>query len=93
MEEILDQVYEQFVARREGSTKQRKRAKKRHSEDGLLEVLLMCVLVQIHTLHPNPSAFCLLNQQSLLGFHFVLFNFGFWLVIFMTHFSMASGCF
>lgn len=37
MEEMLDQVYEQFVARREGSTKQRKRAKKKHSEDELLE--------------------------------------------------------
>lgn len=39
MEEFLDQAYERFVARKEGSTKQRKRAKQAYSEDAkLLEV-------------------------------------------------------
>lgn len=56
MEEMLDQVYEQFVARREGSTKQRKRARKKHSEDELLEVWLMCLSVQIQTLSTLPPS-------------------------------------
>lgn len=39
MEELLDQAYESFVARKEGSAKQRKRAKKAYSDDAeLLEV-------------------------------------------------------
>jgi hypothetical protein len=33
MEEFLDQAYERFVARKEGSTKQRKRAKQAYSEN------------------------------------------------------------
>ena len=37
MEEILDQAYERFVIKREGSTKQRKRAKQAYAEQ-LLEV-------------------------------------------------------
>ena len=36
MEDFLDQAYERFVAKRDGSTKQRKHAKKAYSE--LLEV-------------------------------------------------------
>ncbi|KAG6605073.1 hypothetical protein SDJN03_02390, partial [Cucurbita argyrosperma subsp. sororia] len=36
MEELLDQAYESFVARKEGSTKQRKRAKKAYSDDAEL---------------------------------------------------------
>lgn len=38
MEEFLDQAYERFVARKEGSTKQRKRAKRAYAKDQLLEV-------------------------------------------------------
>lgn len=37
MDEFLDQAYERLVAKREGSTKQRKRAKQAYSEQ-LLEV-------------------------------------------------------
>jgi AdoMet-dependent rRNA methyltransferase SPB1 len=37
MEEILDQAYERFVTKREGSTKQRKRAKLAYAVQ-LLEV-------------------------------------------------------
>ncbi|KAF8013541.1 hypothetical protein BT93_I1398 [Corymbia citriodora subsp. variegata] len=37
MEEFLDQAYERFVARKEGSTKQRKRAKQAYEKDELLE--------------------------------------------------------
>ncbi|PON94756.1 AdoMet-dependent rRNA methyltransferase, Spb [Trema orientale] len=33
MEEFLDQAYERYMAKKEGSTKQRKRAKRLHSED------------------------------------------------------------
>ncbi|XP_023512222.1 adoMet-dependent rRNA methyltransferase spb1-like [Cucurbita pepo subsp. pepo] len=36
MEELLDQAYESFVARKEGSAKQRKRAKKAYSDDAEL---------------------------------------------------------
>ncbi|KAF5448834.1 hypothetical protein F2P56_029333 [Juglans regia] len=36
MEEFLDQAYERFMARKEGSTKQRKRAKQAYSEDAQL---------------------------------------------------------
>ncbi|PON44685.1 AdoMet-dependent rRNA methyltransferase, Spb [Parasponia andersonii] len=35
MEEFLDQAYERYMAKKEGSTKQRKRAKRLHSEDVL----------------------------------------------------------
>lgn len=39
MEEFLDQAYERFVARKEGSTRQRKRTKQAYAEDSqLLEV-------------------------------------------------------
>lgn len=38
MEEFLDEAYERFVARKEGSTKQRKRAKQAYEKDQLLEV-------------------------------------------------------
>ncbi|KAI6701192.1 hypothetical protein NL676_015516 [Syzygium grande] len=37
MEEFLDEAYERFVARKEGSTKQRKRAKQAYEKDQLLE--------------------------------------------------------
>lgn len=48
MEELLDQAYESFVARKEGSTKQRKRAKKAYSDDAeLLEVLSSALVVLI----------------------------------------------
>lgn len=40
MENILDEAYERFVAKKEGSTKQRKRAKQVYSEE-LLEVLMI----------------------------------------------------
>nr|XP_043623174.1 adoMet-dependent rRNA methyltransferase spb1 [Erigeron canadensis] len=36
MEQLLDEAYEQYVAKKEGSTKQRKRLKQKHSEDGEL---------------------------------------------------------
>ncbi|XP_023006884.1 adoMet-dependent rRNA methyltransferase spb1 [Cucurbita maxima] len=36
IEELLDQAYDSFVARKEGSTKQRKRAKKAYSDDAEL---------------------------------------------------------
>lgn len=39
MEEFLDEAYERFVARKEGSTKQRKRARQAYSEkEKILEV-------------------------------------------------------
>lgn len=39
MEQLMEEAYEQYVAKKEGSTKQRKRLKQKHSEDGeLLEV-------------------------------------------------------
>lgn len=72
MEELLDQAYEQFVARREGSTKQRKRAKRKHSEDGLLEVWFMCVSTD--TLFVYTSGFLSLKPTVLS-----------WPVIFMMH--------
>ncbi|KAI3441291.1 uncharacterized protein J3R85_002563 [Psidium guajava] len=37
MEEFLDEAYERFVAKKEGSTKQRKRAKQAYEKDNLLE--------------------------------------------------------
>lgn len=37
MEEFLDEAYERFVAKKEGSTKQRKRAKQAYEKDHLLE--------------------------------------------------------
>ena len=45
MEEFLDEAYDRFVAKKEGSTKQRKRAKKEaQSEDAkLLEVWSSCI--------------------------------------------------
>lgn len=49
MEEFLDQAYERFVARKEGSTKQRKRARQAYSEkEKLLEVwsYYTCMLVE-----------------------------------------------
>lgn len=36
MEQLLEEAYEKYVAKREGSTKQRKRMKQKHSEDGEL---------------------------------------------------------
>jgi hypothetical protein len=45
MEEFLDEAYERFVARKEGSTRQRKRAKKAQAEDAqLLEVWTSCIV-------------------------------------------------
>lgn len=39
MEDLLDQAYEQYVSKKEGSAKQRKRIKQANSEDAqLLEV-------------------------------------------------------
>ncbi|KAL8540217.1 hypothetical protein ACS0TY_001699 [Phlomoides rotata] len=37
VEELLDEAYEHFVAKKDGSTKQRKRAKEAHANDELLE--------------------------------------------------------
>lgn len=36
MEQLMEEAYEQYVAKKEGSTKQRKRLKQKHSEDGEL---------------------------------------------------------
>lgn len=36
MEEMLDQAYERFVEKKEGSTRQRKRLKEMHPKDGEL---------------------------------------------------------
>ncbi|KAI3716106.1 hypothetical protein L6452_23202 [Arctium lappa] len=36
MEQLMEEAYEKYVAKREGSTKQRKRMKQKHSEDGEL---------------------------------------------------------
>lgn len=36
MEEMLDQAYERFVEKKEGSTRQRKRLKEMHLKDGEL---------------------------------------------------------
>lgn len=41
MEDLLDQAYEQFMSKKEGSAKQRKRAKRLLSED-ILEVRSSC---------------------------------------------------
>ena len=45
MEEFLDEAYDRFVAKKEGSTKQRKRAKKEAQSDDakLLEVWSSCI--------------------------------------------------
>ena len=41
MEELMEEAYEQYLNKKEGTTKQRKRMKKKHAEDGeLLEVWL-----------------------------------------------------
>ncbi|KAL8242544.1 hypothetical protein R6Q59_012846 [Mikania micrantha] len=37
MEQLMEEAYEQYVAKKEGSTKLRKRLKQKHSEDGELE--------------------------------------------------------
>lgn len=48
MEELLDQAYELFVSKKEGSAKQQKRARKAHSEDiELLEVQSAFHLVEM----------------------------------------------
>lgn len=39
IEKLLDEAYESYVAKKEGSTKQRKRSKQAHAKDELLEVL------------------------------------------------------
>lgn len=46
LEDILDQAYEQYVTRKEGSSKHRKRAKRAHSKDDgdLLKVRLIELL-------------------------------------------------
>ena len=36
MEEILDQAYERYVEKKEGSTRQRKRLKEKHAKDSEL---------------------------------------------------------
>ncbi|XP_071717715.1 adoMet-dependent rRNA methyltransferase spb1 [Rutidosis leptorrhynchoides] len=36
MEQLMEEAYEQYMAKKEGSTKQRKRLKQKHSEDGEL---------------------------------------------------------
>lgn len=38
VEELLDQAYEHFVTKKDGSSKQRKRAKEAHANDDLMEV-------------------------------------------------------
>lgn len=57
MEEFLDEAYDRFVAKKEGSTKQRKRAKKEaQSEDAkLLEVWSSCILYIVEN---SVSDFC-----------------------------------
>lgn len=51
MEQLLEEAYEKYVAKREGSTKQRKRLKQKHSEDDeLLEVWFFCPLPSLSKL-------------------------------------------
>lgn len=82
MEEFLDEAYDRFVAKREGSTKLRKRAKKEaQSEDAkLLEVWCSCIACIVE------NSLCCIAQKNL--FQFLISAKSFPFQVFLMFFSL-----